>query len=488
MFRNLRQLLVIVGAFASAAPLSAQDSLSMRVVRYYRADDAGKTLVKAFVEVPYSMLKPGGSGTDGTMSYSVSARVLDSSGMSLLPEALSWQTRVPASMQAPRAVGIESMQFAVTPGLYRLEVTITDSASGRRAQVTQAVEGYRTAPAASDLLLSPAMRVPDANDTVPQPGEMRLGNTLVAPVVTLRLTPLRPQASYLLEAYNGSGDEQTGSMEVSILGQDGSPVTRTPPTPIRLGPGGGVLKGSVDLDGLPEGRYTLQVAVNAGGASTQRSAAFEMAGLEATLASASQQQTAVAGPTGGTAGDEAYFAAMTEAQLDTAAAPLVLIARSRDLRTYETLSLDGKRRFLVEFWRGRDQTAGTPRNEERERFYGAIAYANEQYRVGRGRQELGWQTDRGRIYAKHGAPDDILRRVQSGAAPPYEVWRYTRGRPRYYIFADRTGIGGYNLIHTSDLQENSLPGWMEILTFEAVRDVGLFLNVDFFGGSSGSQF
>lgn len=485
MLRNLRQLLVMVAAFAAAAPLSAQDSLSMRVVRYYRAEDAGKTLVKAFVEVPYSMLQPAGSGSGGTMSYSVSARVLDSSGMSLLPEALSWQTRVPADMQAPRAVGIESMQFAVAPGLYRLEVTITDSTSGRRAQVTETVEGYRTAPAASDLLLSPAMRVPDANDTVPQPGEMRLGNTLVAPVVTLRLTPLRPQASYLLEAYNGSRDEQAGSMEVSILGADGRPMTRTPPTPIRLGPGGGVLKGSVDLDGLPEGRYTLQVAVNIGGTSTQRSAGFEMAGLEATLAAQPQVAAAVVG---GPEGDEAYFAGMTDAQLDTAAAPLVLIARSRDLRTYETLSVDAKRRFLVEFWRGRDPTAGTLRNEERERFYGAIAYANQQYRVGRGRQELGWQTDRGRIYAKHGAPDDILRRVQSGQAPPYEVWRYTRGRPRYYIFADRTGIGGYNLIHTSDLQENSLPGWQEILTLEAVRDVGMFLNVDFFGGSSGSQF
>ncbi|HEX6643369.1 MAG TPA: GWxTD domain-containing protein [Gemmatimonadales bacterium] len=459
----------------------------MRVVRYYRAEDAGKTLVKAFVEVPYSMLQGAGTGSGEALFYSVSARVLDSSGMSLLPEALSWQTRVPAGMQSARAVGIESMQFAVTPGLYRLEVTITDSASGRRAQVTRAVEGYRAPPTASDLLLSPAMRVPDANDTVPQPGEMRLGNTLVAPVVTLRLTPLRPQAFYLLEAYNATNDEQAGSMEVSILGRDGAVMTRTPATPIRLGPGGGVLKGSVDLDGLPEGSYTLQVAVSMGGASVQRSAALEMAGLEETLV-AQQDAPAAVGPSGGSAGDEAYFGAMNEAQLDTAAAPLVLIARSRDLRTYESLSLDGKRRFLVEFWRTRDGTPGTERNEERERFYGAIAYTNEQYRVGRGRQELGWQTDRGRVYARNGAPDDILRRVQGGGAPPYEVWRYTRGRPRYFIFADRTGIGGFNLIHTNDLQENGLPGWREILTPDALRDIGLFLNVDFFVGSSGSQF
>jgi hypothetical protein len=73
--------------------------------------------------------------------------------------------------------------------------------------------------------------------------------------------------------------------------------------------------------------------------------------------------------------------------------------------------------------------------------------------------------------------------VPTGQAPPYEVWRYTRGRPRYYVFADRTGIGAYNLIQTNDLQETGIPTWREILTEDAVRDVGLFLGVDFYGGS-----
>jgi GWxTD domain-containing protein len=484
MLRILLTSLVVALSAAQAAPLLAQDPLSIRAVRYYRADEAGKTLVKAFVEVPYTLLQPTGSGADAVMTYSVSARVLDSSGMSLLPEALSWTTRVPASLQGANTVGIESMQFAVTPGVYRLEITVADSVSGRQSQVTATVQGYDTVPPASDLLLSPAMRVADASDTVPQPGEMRWGNTLVAPVVTLRLSPLRPQAFYFLEAYNASPDEQAGTMEVAVLGKDGSLVTQTPATPVRIGPGGGILKGSLDLDGLPEGEYTLQVTVNLGGTRTQRAAGLEMAGLESTLAA--QAAAPVAAAEGG-ATDEAYFAAMSEEEMDSAAAPLVYIARQRDLRTYETLSVDAKRRFLVEFWKAQDQNTATPRNEERERFYAAIAYANEQYRVGRGRQELGWRTDRGRIYAKYGAPDDRFRRVQGGGAPPYEVWRYTRGRPRWFIFADRTGIGAYNLIHTNDLQENGIPSWAEVLTPDAVRDIGQFLGVDFFGGSSGSS-
>jgi GWxTD domain-containing protein len=248
---------------------------------------------------------------------------------------------------------------------------------------------------------------------------------------------------------------------------------------VRVAPGGAILKGQVNLDGLPEGAYTLQVTVGLGGRTTQRAAAFEMAGMEVFEKSADLIEFAQRT-------DEGYFGAMSEAQLDSAQAPLMYVAGSRELNTYKNLSVDAKRRFLIEFWKKRDQDKNTTINEERERFYGAIAYANEKFRVGRGKQELGWRTDRGRIYAKLGAPDETLRRNQQGLAPPYEVWRYTRGRARYYVFADRTMIGAYNLIHTNDLNENRSPGWREIITEQGVADVGRFLGEDFFreGGSS----
>lgn len=476
MLRFLLTSAVAAAILAPAAPLHAQDQLAMRAVRYYRSE-GGRTLVKAFVQVPYMMLQPAGSGPDAMMAYSVSARVMDGNGMSLLPEPMVWQGHVEASLKSPRAMGLEQMEFALAPGKYRVEVTVEDSVSGRKSQASAEIEGYASVPPASDLLLSPRIRVASANDTVPQPGEMRAGNTLIVPATLLRLTPLQPKAYYFLEAYTTSAQEQAGTMQVSVVGANGATITRTAPAPVRVPSGGGVLQGQLDLDGLPEGRYSLQVSVNLDGKTTERSAEFEMAGLDETLTA----DTAVLAAARET--DEGYFAAMNEAELDTAAAPLSLIAKSREMNTYESLSPAAKRRFLADFWKTRDETPETQRNEVRERFYGAIAYANKQYRVGRGTQELGWQTDRGRIYTRNGAPDDVLRRVPSGEAPPYEVWRYTRGRSRYYVFADRSGIGGFNLIQTNDLQETGIPTWREIMTEDAVRDVGLFLGVDFYGGS-----
>ena len=77
-----------------------------------------------------------------------------------------------------------------------------------------------------------------------------------------------------------------------------------------------------------------------------------------------------------------------------------------------------------------------------------VAYADQHFGE-KGRVSApGWRTDRGRIYVKYGEPEEQLDRVQAGRAVPYQVWRYRRGRDRYYVFADRSnGIGIFQLVH-----------------------------------------
>jgi GWxTD domain-containing protein len=190
--------------------------------------------------------------------------------------------------------------------------------------------------------------------------------------------------------------------------------------------------------------------------------------------------------------DVGYFASMTEQELDQAKEPLSLIAKSGELSIYnQKLSLTAKRRFLADFWIRRDPTPETPRNETREQFYAAIAYADRSFREGgRGTAE-GWRTDRGRIYAKNGVPDEVLQRQQQGKAPPYEVWRYSSGKGRYYVFADRTGFGAFNLMATNDLRETGIPDWQRVLGLDAVQDVGRFLGIDLitnYTAQSGATF
>ncbi len=224
MTRLTAVVVALLTATMTSVSMAQQDGARMRTVRYYRADDQ-QTRVMALIEVPYAMLQPAQASSEPTLVYTVSATVLDSSGLALLPGgAQVWSQRVPASAQLPGAAGLELIEFKVAPGQYRMEVTVTDSVSGQSTRAESEVTGYASLPAASDLLLSPMMRLVNDGDVVPRAGEIRRGSTLLVPAVNLRLTPFRATAYYYLEAYTESAEEETGTMQVAILGGDGSTV------------------------------------------------------------------------------------------------------------------------------------------------------------------------------------------------------------------------------------------------------------------------
>jgi GWxTD domain-containing protein len=457
-------------------PGQPDTDLILRAVRSYRAE-SGRTEVNAFVQVPYLLMQPTTSGPEARLSYRVEVRVTDSTGLKLLEQ--SWQNEATAALRRPDAFAVDMVRFSLAPGRYRLEVAVVDSVSGRRAATGVDLEGFATAPPASDLLLSPQIRLTATGDTVPRPAELRWGQMLVSAAARLDLTPLRPTAYYLLEAY--SPTQASGTLRLRVADSTGKALMTTAETPVQVPTGGGVLKGQLDLGGLPPGNYDMVAALELAGKTVERSADFTMAGLNETLEKDVVRREAAK------VTDEGYFEAMSQEELELAKEPLVIVAESGELSKWSNeLSLRGKRRFLVDFWKRRDPTADTPVNEARQGFYEGVAYADKTFGE-KGRVSApGWRTDRGRIYVKYGSPDEQLDRVQAGRSVPYQVWRYRRGRDRYYVFADRSnGIGIYQLVHSNDVKEIGVPNWREIVTQEGVADIGRFLGIDFFDGSTG---
>ena len=442
--------------------------LVVNAVRFYRSDQ-NRTRVRGLIEIPMSLVQPAG-GQTGPVSYTVSVRVADSTGLTLFKDG--WHNRTIPLAGAAEAYTVEIVDFAVAPGAYQLEVQVVDSATQRAATSSVAIQALSARDAASDLLLAPGIRVAPPTDTIPQPGEFRSGQYLVTAAARVRLTPLQTRIYYLLEAYADS--EQAGTLSVSIRDSSGSAtVVRTPDLKVQVGAGGGVLKGQLDLAGLPKGAYSMVATLKLGGRDITRSAEFIMAGLQETVARAAERREAALET------DQGYFGVMTGAQLDSAGAPLGYVAESRELAAWNRgMSVAAKRRFLTEFWARRDPTPGTARNERREGFYEAIAFADRTYKEGGRKTVPGWRSDRGRVYAKYGKPGDVLRRQQEGQAPPYEVWRYSTGKGAYYIFVDRTGFGAYQLVYSNDLSEPSVASWVTILGRRAVADAGQFVGVD----------
>lgn len=445
----------------------APDGLSLRAVRSYRPENGGQTRVRVLIQVPLSIMEAGPAGA----SYLVGVKVTDQAGITLHTD--SWRTRFSAAaIREPGNNGLEMMDFAIAPGKYNVSVDVTDSVSARVLSGSVPIEAYSTRPDASDLTLASAMRAAGPNDSVPRPGEIRKGNTLFSPAAVLRITPLESEAYYVLEAYN-EGVEEAGTMAVEVVDASGKALFQTPSTPVKVAAQGGMLKGRLNLEGLPPGRYQFKVLLQLGSRAVDRSAPMTMASLDSTL----QREVVRIGTE--RVGDEGYFKYMTTEQLDSAFAPLYYIGSPSELKVWnKSLSDDAKKRYLITFWQARDPDKSTEVNEARDQFYSAIALASTQYKE---RNVPGWKTDRGRIFAKMGVPPSVLRKAQIQRAPPYEVWNYP-DQGRWYIFADRTGVGQWRLLVSSDLKEPKLPDWRDILTEDGVRDAGRFINVDFYSG------
>ncbi len=80
------------------------------------------------------------------------------------------------------------------------------------------------------------------------------------------------------------------------------------------------------------------------------------------------------------------------------------IASRQELEEFASLSEGAEKEVFIDgFWRRRDPTPGTPRNEYKEEHYRRLEHVKTQFREG----IPGWKTDRGRIYVVHGEPDRV---------------------------------------------------------------------------------
>jgi GWxTD domain-containing protein len=473
----MRQWLLLAGLLSAGIPgvplgsAQVDDQLDVRAFRFYRAE-GGETLVTGLIEIPYRLLTPSADGA--RLVGDVAVAVRDSAGLEL--HRSGWRVSAPAVSRNPNAAVVEVVEFKLAAGRYDLHVTVRDSATAHSATRTVPIAAFRAAPPASDVVLSPSMRLPEPRDTTLGPGERRWSGVILTPTASLRLTPVRSRLFYMLEVYPDRDTVVT--MTGRVLDDSGKVVVSTAPRRVPVVQGGSVLRGQVDLAGLPAGHYRMSVRLDEEGRVEERSDEFTMADFSETMAT-EQARLAALRET-----DAGYFGLMNEDQLDEAEGPLLYITTSDSLAVWKSgLSLAAKRQFLARFWASRDPSPGTMRNEARELFYQRIDEANRRYGEGGRTKVPGWRTDRGRIAIVNGDPAEQLdRRIASGTAPPYLVWRHQQGKPRYYIFADRTGFGVYKLIASNDLKETGIPGYRDILGAEALQDISRWLGIDLFQG------
>ena len=287
-----------------AARQGVTDRLVVKAVRFYQPE-GGLTQVKAFIDIPATLLQAPETGPAGLMTYLMDVRVRDSTGLELVRN--TWAGHLSSAVRQSGAMAVEILDFALAPGRYAIHVSVTDSATGAAATSELSIEGFRAEPEVSDLLLAPRIRPAEPGDSVAAPGEIRRGDLLITGVAELHLTPLRSTVYYVLEAYSDHAD--SARLAVTVSDAKGEAVVSTPSNLVRLPKGGGVLTGAVDLAGLPAGSYQLAASLDVEGHTIHRSAAFTMADLASTVARSDSLRTS------DRITDAGYFGGMTSQQL-----------------------------------------------------------------------------------------------------------------------------------------------------------------------------
>jgi len=54
------------------------------------------------------------------------------------------------------------------------------------------------------------------------------------------------------------------------------------------------------------------------------------------------------------------------------------------------------------------------------------------------------------VYVLYGGPNDIQRRLSNSTGRPYQIWRYDEIQGGVeFVFIDLTGVGGFQLVHST---------------------------------------
>jgi len=119
---------------------------------------------------------------------------------------------------------------------------------------------------------------------------------------------------------------------------------------------------------------------------------------------------------------------------------LIYVADQSDLDIIRAAQNDADRQLrFEEFWKRLDPTPATTRNEAFEDYYSRIEAANKRFKS----YSEGWLTDMGRVFIVYGEPVNIERySSQSGTAL---LIRWTYANNLILTFEDSTGFGDYRL-------------------------------------------
>ena len=163
---------------------------------------------------------------------------------------------------------------------------------------------------------------------------------------------------------------------------------------------------------------------------------------------------------------------MGEENAEIALEQMRYVLDAKELSRVRRLTSDGKVQFMQEFWSQKARQEGITPVMARWNYFSRVKEANQRFSVFYSKED-GWKTDRGRVYIQYGPPDLIDYKTANAQIPDHEIWYYDKIEGGVeFIFADRSGYGDLELVHSTKRGEIYDSNWKEKLAGKPMHDPG----------------
>ncbi len=146
------------------------------------------------------------------------------------------------------------------------------------------------------------------------------------------------------------------------------------------------------------------------------------------------------------------------------------------------------KQYIVTFWQNRNSLDP---EMEWKKYMELVKYVQRLYG---NKVKKGYESDRGRVYLKYGAPDQVTESKHEPSAYPYEIWQYYvvgNQTNKKFVFYNPTLVGNdYILLHSDVRGEVYDKNWERRLSSRnnSMYNFNATQSDDQYGGRAGENF
>ncbi|KPL18043.1 MAG: hypothetical protein AMJ92_09835 [candidate division Zixibacteria bacterium SM23_81] len=439
-------LFLLIWSGSLAAQEVARLPFFLDTASFQALGDTGKSYVELYILLSSKSLKFQEEGGEHKAYLEVKGSIQDSEGEEKWSKQWHKEILVSTAEGLERGSSILDIAgFILEPDFYTLRVDLKDELSGDTGSVTGKLDVL--AFPLDTLFISEVELALDIKASQEE-GDFVKNGIRVLPNPARIYGPKAPVLYFYVEIYGlllGAGLDSTYTIQQKVLTLSGDPVKEYEPKDKRKPGRTCVEVGGINVLGLAPDTYIFRIRVrdNASGGELY-----------------SQRWFRVTSPTGEISSAPPVSIVLTPEEAEHQHNLIKYVATKQELDAYKELNLEGKARFLEDFWSSRDPNLGTPHNEFLQEHLRRWDYASRQF----SQFELndGWKSDQGRVYIIYGPPDDIERHPSDVSSVAWESWNYySLEGGIQFIFADLGGFDNFVLLHSNARNEFHDRGWRQ---------------------------